>query len=329
MLILNGKRFYPETADPKALGFAYHAENTTTAMKKFGAQFINTIKDKQPDIVFHQAPAHTINRIDGIPNVLYTAYEALDLPQDYIDNAKKMDLIICVSDFVSKAFRRAIGRDIPVLTCNLGVDVEKFKYKKRSICTDYPFTFLWVGAPNMRKGWSLIKEAWKQGGFYKRSDCCLYVKTSGKGVVENLDNVIMDSRKISVDQLVDIYHTAHCFLFPSYSEGFGLTLAEAMSTGLPCIYTPWGGVNDFIDNKTGYKLSYKVVPVNYSIPTTAAEAKIEDIISCINTVMRNYSKALQKGKRASRKIERSFTWDHTGKNIMSILNNFVKRQVKK
>jgi glycosyltransferase involved in cell wall biosynthesis len=321
MLIKDGKRFYPETAKPIALGFAYHAENTSKAMMKYGASFIT---NKTPDIILHQAPAHTVERIDGAPNVLYTAYESPDLPPEYIEKASQMDLIICVSNFVTKSFRRALGKKIPILTCALGVDPVLFEFKKRKLMEGHPFVFLWNGAPNFRKGWDLVKEAWTKGGFSDDPNYILYVKTSGRDKVENYGNVIMDSRQLPFENMPEIYHSAHCFLFPSYSEGFGLTLAEAMSTGMPCVYTPWGGVNDFIDKKTGYYLRYKIVSVNYSIKTTAAEADIDDLISKMKMIKNDYHKAMVKGKNAARKIRDSFTWDHTGKTMMDILKNFLK-----
>ena len=44
----------------------------------------------------------------------------------------------------------------------------------------------------------------------------------------------------------DIYASPHC------SEGFGLTIAEAMSAGKPVVVTDFGGSTDFVDATCGY-----------------------------------------------------------------------------
>lgn len=323
--VLEGKRYYLETAEGNTFGYAVHAEETKRAMTRAGVHFC--AEGEVPNVVFHQCPAHVVYKIEKRVNILYTAYEALDLPPNYIEGAKKMDAIFCTSDFTTKAFRRAVKKEVPVFTCSLGVDIETFSYIKRSNSSQ--FVFLWVGAPNERKGWKLIQEAWKRGGFVSRQDCLLYMKTTGNehGSFVNLsENVVFDTRKMEKEHLADLYHAAHCFLYPSYGEGFGLTLSEAMATGLPCIFTPWGGVLDYADKKTGYPLKYKVVEINYGVKTTGAEADVDDMIIKMKEVMNNYHEAICRGKEASRIIQKDFTWENTGKKIKQLIKDTLKRR---
>lgn len=50
----------------------------------------------------------------------------------------------------------------------------------------------------------------------------------------------------------DIYASPHC------SEGFGLTVAEAMAVGKPVVATDYGGTKDFIDENCGYPVRAKM-----------------------------------------------------------------------
>jgi glycosyltransferase involved in cell wall biosynthesis len=73
----------------------------------------------------------------------------------------------------------------------------------------------------------------------------------------SLINSSFDRAKMrSLMSLADIYASPHC------SEGFGLTIAEAMALGKAVVATDYSGSRDFLDNTCGY-------PVSYSLSTLA------------------------------------------------------------
>ena len=50
-----------------------------------------------------------------------------------------------------------------------------------------------------------------------------------------------------------VFRQAHCYLFPTYSEGMPISVLEAMAYGLPVITRPVGGLKDFFeDGEMGY-----------------------------------------------------------------------------
>ncbi len=77
-------------------------------------------------------------------------------------------------------------------------------------------------------------------------------------------------------ELIDVYRTHTMFVMPSFTESFGLVYAEAMSQGLPVIYTRGEGFDgQFADGTVGYAVS----PDN---PAEIAD-KIEKIVGGYNT----------------------------------------------
>ena len=94
---------------------------------------------------------------------------------------------------------------------------------------------------------------------------------------------------------------------PSKKESFGLVYAEAMSQGLPVIYTENEGFDGQF--KEGY-IGYSVNPYSY-----------KDVANAIESVIKNYS-YLQKN---TIKSIRKFTWD----NIVQKYENIYKSIVRK
>jgi len=317
MLELQDRSTYSiDEAVGKSLGFAVHGEETKKALVRQSVIFTDNAK-----VVLHQVPAHAMRVVPNKINVLYTAFESENLPDAYVEEAIKADLIIGTSKFVSEAFKKRLpGKS--VVTVPLGVDINLFDYVRREY--KEPFLYLWVGAPDFRKGWDILRSAWKY--FENRTDCGLIIKTTGRNKLEASKNVIVESRKLEVKDLVKIYHMAHCFIFPSYGEGFGLPLAEAMSTGLPCIYVPWSGVTEFANNKNAIPLNYKLVNIDYGVPARGAMASIEDLILKMNYVKNNYKFKEIKliGKEARRTIERHFSWDDTARKIKLYIEEFIR-----
>jgi len=63
--------------------------------------------------------------------------------------------------------------------------------------------------------------------------------------------------------LADLVLSCDCYASPHRSEGFGLTVAEAMAAGKPVIATAYGGVADFLTEDVGYPLRYRLTEVEH------------------------------------------------------------------
>lgn len=58
------------------------------------------------------------------------------------------------------------------------------------------------------------------------------------------------------EDVVPFLEQANAFVLPSFSEGFSISLVEAMLCGLPCIVTNQGGPKEIVeDGKTGYLIN--------------------------------------------------------------------------
>lgn len=157
-------------------------------------------------------------------------------------------------------------------------------------------------------------------------------------------NAIVDTRRLPVkrdgepgkrpESLVELYQMAHAFMLPSMGEGFGLTLAEAAATGLPCIYTPWGGPVDFMDRSVGYPVHFNFKPVAavgfkpngeryISHRSWAASPDPKDVFRKMEQIYYGYEDARARGRRAAERMKRSFTWDTSAASFLEIMARYA------
>ncbi len=117
-------------------------------------------------------------------------------------------------------------------------------------------------------------------------------------IISNDDRVIYYGSKTK-EELIELYRSNDIFVMPSFTESFGLVYAEAMSQGLPVIYSEKQGFDkQFEDGEVGY-------PIDPHNEQTIADAVIkiikqyEDISAhCINDIDRfDWKKICQKYKK--------------------------------
>jgi len=108
------------------------------------------------------------------------------------------------------------------------------------------------------------------------------------------------------EELIQMYREHDIFIMPSFQETFGLVYPEAMSQGLPVIYSKGQGFdNQFSDGEVGY-------PVESDNP--------QDIAEKIELILNNYEKI---SKRALENYQK-FNWDVLSKRYIEIYKKAAK-----
>jgi len=200
-----------------------------------------------------------------------------------------------------------------------GIDLGVFKYEKKE--RKDTLNFLWIGQTSIRKGWDIVASAF-QKAFGNRKDVRLYLKTNGKGKQEvyNLtDNVVFDSRRLALADMLDLYKDNHVFVFPSRGEATGLPALEAMASGLICMAPSIGGMEGFINEETAIPLDYGLVKADYGVKTEAPNVKEYDLIEKLHYVYEFYDEIKNHSKEVRKFIEKQYSIKLMAQKLIRIL----------
>ena len=158
----------PSDVVANAFGYATH----NRYMMDYGARYIDY--DDDAPVALHIVSADYFRPIPGKINILFSMWEFLDLPPSYIKAIEQADAIIVPSTFCQTVFKQYTSK--PVYICFEGVDEKQFVYHQRQKPLADKFRFLWVGAPNPRKGYPIILETIKV--FEQHKGIEIYLKTT-------------------------------------------------------------------------------------------------------------------------------------------------------
>jgi len=70
------------------------------------------------------------------------------------------------------------------------------------------------------------------------------------------NNTYILNKEMSNEEVYELYRDSSVLLMPSRGEGFCLPIAEAMSVGLPCIYTDWSAMPEVGESNYNKAIAY-------------------------------------------------------------------------
>ena len=109
------------------------------------------------------------------------------------------------------------------------------RQRRRSAKQPEPLRFIYAGNISVRKGMPLLIEAWSKAGLCNAELALVGSWDLADSKRRSLPRGIRWFPLCSPQAIRDYYRESHVSVFPSYSDGFGLALLEAMAYGLPAI----------------------------------------------------------------------------------------------
>jgi glycosyltransferase involved in cell wall biosynthesis len=215
--------------------------------------------------------------------------------------------IVAASSF-SRATLVAHGVPPDKITINpYGVDLELFR-PPTAPRPRQPLRFLFLGSLSARKGVPLLIAAWQELGL-KNAELCLVgpVSKDERALIPTLKGLEVFG-KLPHQELPDLLRKYDVLVFPSYCEGFGLVLLEALASGMPVITTEATAGPDLIRDHVEGRL----------IPS----GNLEALIAAMHDLAKDHDK-LESMSQAARSCAERYSWDAYGDRWQDILRECV------
>jgi len=270
-------------------------------------------------------------------NIGYWVWELNDFPDTLSESFNLCGEIWTPSNFALKSISEK--STIPTFCMPHPIKVDPIKKVNRSYfqIKDEIFMFLFIfdflSYFERKNPLDLIK-AFKTA-FDNNPEIQLVIKcinsNHDKQSLEIMKNATKDTQNIKIideylnrDELNALMFHCDTYVSLHRSEGFGLTMAEAMYLGKPVIATAYSGNTDFMNHNNSFPVNYRLTEIKndtgpYKKGGTWAQPDIDHAARLMRHVYRNPKEAKLAGEEASRHIQTSLSYEAVGKMIRNRL----------
>lgn len=287
-----------------------------TAAPSFDTNLICVNADQVP--LFFQSMRGQL--LPGARNIGLWAWEVEDFPSAMAGSERYLDEVWGISSFTAAALARCLMK--PVRAFPLPVVVPAVQRRTRAelgmpegflflFCFDYDSVF-------QRKNPLAVVAAFRKA-FTERAGAALYIKTTNaerhamedealRAAVEGCPNIVIRDAYVTSDDYFSMLDACDCYVSLHRSEGFGLTVAEAMALGKPVICTAYSSTLEFANESNSFPVPASIVEVGDDAPPYPPHSRWADpdIAAAAEQMVRVYtdrSGAVAVGARARADIE--------------------------
>ncbi|HEY2093049.1 MAG TPA: glycosyltransferase [Thermoanaerobaculia bacterium] len=245
-----------------------------TGVPRFDTNLICVNADQVP--VFFESMRRELAR--GARNIGLWAWEVEDLPSVMAQSERYLDEVWGISEFTAETLARSVTK--PVHAFPLPVVVPEVQRRTRAelempegflflFCFDYDSVF-------RRKNPLATVAAFRQA-FGDRDDVVLFIKTTNaaRHAAENDElltaarghsNIVIRDAYVTSDEYFSMLDGCDCYVSLHRSEGFGLTVAEAMALGKPVITTAYSSTEEFANESNSFPVPARMVAIGGGAP---------------------------------------------------------------
>ena len=217
-----------------------------------------------------------------------------------------------LNDYIkNESFKKEIMKKSKIIPNGIDAEYIENKGAAKKLDLSQPVKFIQVGQVRERKNGLASVKAIK--AFMKKTGIkaeLLFVgkiveKSYAKQLKKEGQGFVSYHPSVEVKDLINMYRKNDIFIMPSFSETFGLVYPEAMSQGLPVLYT----------RGQGFDGQYEDGHVGYSVRANEPQ----DIAKKIQWIIENYEELSVNALEAYDK----FNWETLSQNYLKIYSKLV------
>jgi len=233
----------------------------------------------------------------GLPSSRYVR------PEQKVKEMELADLVLVACGFVEETIRE-FWPEKQIALAPYGVDGEfwcpaeggdqktKRPRDQKTKRHEDTLRFIYAGGCSIRKGIPVLLEAWEKAQLRDAELTLVGSWQLAVGRLKQLPRGVRFLGPVGAERLRELYRESDVFVFPSFFEGFGLVLLEAMACGLPAIASDHSAGPDVLDESCGRVIE-------------AGDA--EQLVEMLRWFAANRDR-LPAMKAAARNRAESFTW---------------------
>ncbi|MDR2121837.1 MAG: glycosyltransferase family 4 protein [Flavobacteriaceae bacterium] len=279
-------------------------------------------------------------------NIGYWAWEMEDFPEKYCENFALYDEIWTCSKYCLDSI--SFKSPIPVVNIPHPIDI-----KEADINTEYDsglsdketYKFLFIFDYNssiVRKNAFAVIEAFEKAFGKEDGRVSLILKTSIPSHytddknrlmsrIKDFKNIIYKEEMLRRGDLLSLISQSDCYVSLHRSEGFGLTVAEAMALGKPVIATGYSGNMEYMNVNNSFPVKYKMVKLERDLGPLLkgnywSEPDVEHASEMMKFVFENQEYAKEIGTKAKRDIQQNFSPETIGNKMKKRLD-IIKKEI--
>jgi len=292
----------------------------------------------QPEPLFDTAYARAgvAPRAERTYRVGYWYWEQDVIPDLWIEKSAEVDEVWTSTEFVGDALREKLN--VPVRVIPHGIEISPFERKSRGyfgLPDDhflFLFTFHMMSVMERKNPLGLVRAFAEE--FKRDEKVSLVLKTSfGDQHPQQIAelrraaagaNIIIIDSIYTHDEILALMDCCDSYISLHRSEGYGLTMAEAMLIGKPTIATGYSGNLNFMSPDNSLLVEYDLVKLDKDYPPYKAgshwaHASIPHARACMRRVQSQPDWARELGARAKADLESRLSFAASGRMIAARL----------
>lgn len=306
----------------------------------YGINLFHVNADQVPIVYSELGPGFFAGRY----NIGFWFWEVQPFPEQWLDHFRYLDEIWVGSRFVQDT----LAHVAPIPVINMGLPLERRSLPPMTRpalgLPDDRFLFLFtfdVLSVFERKNPLGLIEAYRRAFGPDSQDTTLVLKVTRldqepryrkqlEQAVTSVSGILIDQH-MKRQELDGLFHACDAYVSLHRSEGFGMTMAEAMYLGKPVIATAYSGNMDFMNVGNSYPVDYHLVDLErdygpYQKGALWADPDLDHAAAQMQRVFTDREEAFRKGTRAAADIRSLYSSEVVSRRIIERLTRIERNR---